>query len=58
MLNFVIFVVKKKEDNKFFSPSLLLLLVDPGSQIRDPGWINIRIRIRNTAYNTSGAIHY
>jgi hypothetical protein len=28
----------------FFHPSLLLLLLDPGSEIRDPGWVKIRIR--------------
>ncbi len=43
---------------KFFHPSLLLLFWDPGSGIRDPGWVKIRIRdqgqtsrIRNTALN-------
>jgi hypothetical protein len=34
---------------KFFHPSLLLLFLDPGSDIRDPGWE--KIRIRNTASN-------
>ncbi len=28
----------------FFRPSLLLLFLDPGSKIRDPGWVKIRIR--------------
>jgi hypothetical protein len=28
----------------FFHPSLLLLFLDPGSEIRDPGWVKIRIR--------------
>ncbi len=28
----------------FFHPSLLLLFWDPGSEIRDPGWVKIRIR--------------
>jgi hypothetical protein len=28
----------------FFHPSLLLLFFDPGSEIRDPGWVKIRIR--------------
>ncbi len=23
----------------FFHPSLLLLVLDPGSEIRDPGWV-------------------
>ncbi len=29
---------------KFFHPSLVLLVLDPGSEIRDPGWVKIRIR--------------
>jgi hypothetical protein len=28
----------------FFHPSLLLLFLDLGSEIRDPGWVKIRIR--------------
>jgi hypothetical protein len=28
----------------FFHPSLLLLFLGPGSEIRDPGWIKIKIR--------------
>jgi hypothetical protein len=28
----------------FFHLSLLLLFLDPGSEIRDPGWVKIRIR--------------
>jgi hypothetical protein len=24
----------------FFHPSILLLFLDPGSEIRDPGWVN------------------
>jgi hypothetical protein len=28
----------------FFSPLLLLMFVEPGSKIRDPGWVKIRIR--------------
>jgi hypothetical protein len=28
----------------FFHPSLLLLFLDPGSEIRDSGWVKIRIR--------------
>ncbi len=28
----------------FFDPSLLLLFLDPGSEIRDPEWLKIRIR--------------
>jgi hypothetical protein len=31
----------------FFHPSLLLLFLDPGSEIRDPGWVKIRIRDKN-----------
>jgi hypothetical protein len=27
----------------FFHPSLLLLFLDPGSEIRDTGWVKIRI---------------
>jgi hypothetical protein len=27
----------------FFHPSLLLLFLDPGSEIRDPGWVKMRI---------------
>ncbi len=35
----------KRYDNKFFfHTSLLLLFLDPGSEIRDPGWVKIRIR--------------
>ncbi len=32
--------------NYFFNPSLLLLfwIRDPGSEIRDPAWVKIRIR--------------
>jgi hypothetical protein len=28
----------------FSRPSLLLLFLDPGTEIRDPGWVKIRIR--------------
>ncbi len=28
----------------FFHPSLFYLFLDPGSEIRDPGWVKIRIR--------------
>jgi hypothetical protein len=28
----------------FFHLSLLLLFLDPGFEIRDPGWVKIRIR--------------
>jgi hypothetical protein len=45
ILNFEKFVTSKKSMiTKFFHPSLLLLFLDPGSEIRDPGWVKIRIR--------------
>ncbi len=31
--------LQKRYDNKFFHPSLLLLFLDPGSKIQDPGWV-------------------
>jgi hypothetical protein len=37
----------------FFHPSLLMLFLDPGSEIRDPGWVKIRIRDPG---QTSGAL--
>jgi len=39
---------------KFFSPSLLLLLLDPGSEIQDPGWVKIRIRDKHPGSATLG----
>jgi hypothetical protein len=42
--NFVKFMAKKRYENLFFHPSLLLLFLDPGSEIRDPGWVKISIR--------------
>jgi hypothetical protein len=30
-----------------FHNFLLLLFLDPGSEIRNPGWVQIRIRIRD-----------
>jgi hypothetical protein len=46
IFNFVKFVpAKKGMTKKFFHPSLLLLFLDPGSEIRDPGWVKIRIGI-------------
>jgi hypothetical protein len=43
--NFVKFVAAKKGmATNFFHPSLLFLFLDPGSEIRDPGWLKIRIR--------------
>jgi hypothetical protein len=45
IFNLVKFVATKKGlTTNFFLPSLLLLFLDPGSGIRDPGWIKIRIR--------------
>jgi hypothetical protein len=45
IFNFVIFVATKKGlATNFFDPSLLLLFLGPGSEIRDPEWVNIRIR--------------
>ena len=38
------FVAIKKDITNFFTPSLLLLFLDPGSEIPDPGWVKIRIR--------------
>ncbi len=35
---------KKGRTTNFFLPPLLLLLLDPGSEILDPGWIKIRIQ--------------
>ncbi len=39
--------LQKMYDNKFFSPLSLLLFLDPGSEVRDPGWVKIRIRDKN-----------
>jgi hypothetical protein len=45
IFNFVKFVATKNSmTTHFFHPSLLLLFLDPGSEIRDPGWVKIRIR--------------
>ncbi len=45
MYNFVKFVATLKGmTSNFFYPSLLLLFLDPGSEIQDPGWVKIRIR--------------
>ncbi len=35
---------KKGMTINFFHPCLSLLFLDPGSEIRDPGWVKIRIR--------------
>jgi hypothetical protein len=41
----MIFVaIKKGTTTNFFHPSLLLLFLNPGSEIWDPGWTKIRIR--------------
>jgi hypothetical protein len=43
--SFVKFVATKNGlKKKNFHPCLLLLFLDPGSEIRDPGWVKIRIR--------------
>ncbi len=47
IFNFVIFVATKKVGQKLFPPSLLLLLFDLWSGIRDPGSGMIKIRIRD-----------
>ncbi len=39
-------------------PPLLLLLLDPGSEIRDPGWIKIRIRDPESTLETKFRIFY
>jgi hypothetical protein len=45
IFNYVKFVATKKGmTTNFFHPFLLLLFSDPGSEIRDPGWVKIRIR--------------
>jgi hypothetical protein len=45
ILNFVNFVATKiSMTTNSFLPSLLLLFLDLGSGIRDPGWVKIRIR--------------
>ncbi len=44
ILNFFDISGYKKRYNKFVHPSLLLLFLDPGSEIRDPGWTKNRIR--------------
>ncbi len=43
--DFVKFVaIKKGLTRNFFSPLSLVTVLDPGSGIRDPGWVKIRIR--------------
>ncbi len=41
---FVATEITKLTTTIFFHPSLLLLFLDPGPWIRDPGWLKIRIR--------------
>ncbi len=44
IFNFVKFVaIKKGLTTNFFDPSLLLLFLNPGSEIRDQEWVKIRI---------------
>ncbi len=43
---------KKARTKNIFSPPLLLLLLDPGSEIRDPRWIKIRIRNKHSGSAT------
>jgi hypothetical protein len=40
----MIFVATKMVGQKNFPLPLLVLLLDPGSEIRNPGWIKNRIR--------------
>jgi hypothetical protein len=55
MFNFVKFLVTKKGmRTDFFHPSLLMLILDPGSKIRDPGWVKIRIRDKHPGSATLG----
>jgi hypothetical protein len=35
----MIFLLQKKVGQQKFPPPLLLLLLDPGTEIRDPEWI-------------------
>jgi hypothetical protein len=53
IFNFVRFVATKKVF--FFHPSLLLLLLDPGSEIRD--WVKIRIRDKHHPGSTTLLFH-
>jgi hypothetical protein len=51
--NFVKFVATKKGSTTiFFHPSLLLMFLDPGSEIRDPEWVKIRIWDKHTGSAT------
>jgi hypothetical protein len=46
--NFVRFVATKNSmTTNFFQPSLLLVFLDPGSEILNPGWVKVRIRDKN-----------
>ncbi len=44
LVKFVATYRKKLWQKFFFHSSLLLLFLNPGSEIRDPGWVKIRIR--------------
>jgi hypothetical protein len=46
IFNFIVFVVTKNGRTKEFSPSSFVAVVGSGigNEIRDPGWIKIRIR--------------
>jgi hypothetical protein len=42
----------------FFHSSLLFLFLDPGSEIRDPGWVKIRIRDKHPGSATQAISIY
>ncbi len=45
ILNFVKFMATKKGmTTNFFSPLSIIAFLDLGSEVRDPGWVKIRIR--------------
>ncbi len=48
---------KKGMTTNFFSLCLSLLFLDPGSEIRDPGWVKIRIRDKNPGSATLVLTH-
>jgi hypothetical protein len=53
ILHFGKFVATKKCLTKdFFSPLSFYLFLDPGSEIRDPGWVKIRIRDKHSGSAT------
>jgi hypothetical protein len=57
MLNFFKFVATKKgmTIHFFSSLSFLLLFLDPGSEIRNLGWVKIRIRDKHPGSATLAA---